>query len=213
MIKTSPAVTYKPQPLDIVACWGRDYMSRLITAGTYWPRRPRELRWGPSHVALVVPYRDRNRGLDGLYWLESTTKCPHPCIVSNRCISGIQLHRIEDRINDYTEHGGTVRTYSLQKDFRPSLVSLDYLENEIVKRDIGSKIPYDLLGAGMSRTIVLRNLLRMLGARRDHLFCSDLIALYLMRLGLFPADDPDAYYPGKLLNWLIPKPYGLTWES
>ena len=90
------------QPGDLVACYGSDWISRVIQWVTWSPFSTSELRLGPSHVAIMTE-SDR-----GLLWVESTTLCPHPCVVRGELVSGCQAHEPSNRIQDYLSMGGSV---------------------------------------------------------------------------------------------------------
>lgn len=103
----SPASGLQPefQPLDIAACYGTGFTANAIRWGTASLLAPPRLRIGPSHVAVLCEFHGR------MVWVESTTLCPHPCIILARHINGCQAHLPEIRIQDYVASGGHVDLY------------------------------------------------------------------------------------------------------
>lgn len=87
------------QPGDLLAFHGRGLTSAIINAFTWgWPFR-RPARWaGISHVA-VVGFHPHDMQAAALY--ESTTGSTLPCLYSGWPVSGVQCHRIEERLAEY----------------------------------------------------------------------------------------------------------------
>ena len=90
------------EPLDIAACYGTGFTANAIRWGTASLLAPPRLRIGPSHVAVLCEFHGR------MVWIESTTLCPHPCVIMARPITGCQAHLPEIRIHDYVAGGGHV---------------------------------------------------------------------------------------------------------
>jgi len=190
---------YEPMPGDIAACWGTDFQSRFISLVTARLRAPKGLKLSPSHVAFVAPDYHRTR----LLWYESTTMCGRKCLFWDRQRSGVQVHRIDDRASDYTGRGGKVVIYRLVSHDDMDEVATEYLQKKILFPFLQKRTPYDLRGALFSGLRVTSRLLSLLGFSREHLFCSDMIASILMRLGILELDDPDLYTPGGLMRLLV----------
>lgn len=189
---------YVPQSGDIAACYARDWSSRLISLGTYWPLSPTGLRVGPSHVALIAPRR--TYGVSELFWYESTTKCPRECLIAGEKVSGVQVHKIEDRISDYVDNGGKVAIYRSRRDLSTEQ-SFD-LEQMLLEQ-MTARVIYDMGGALSSGTRGLRWLLNQCAACNSDLFCSDQIADLLMEIGKLQRGNSNSYTPGRLLRVLV----------
>lgn len=189
---------YIPKPGDIAACWGVDLQSRIISLGTGRLCAPEGLRYGPSHVALIAPDFHKTR----LLWYESTTKCGRDCIFHQKPISGVQVHRIEDRVEDYNEHGGQVVIYRMVDEALLEEHDYDYMGRMLLDY-LHDDIPYDMRGAIISGLRVTCRMLSLLGVSRRHLFCSDMIASVLMRVDLMNLSDPDSFTPAGLLRTLV----------
>lgn len=85
---------YEFQPLDLAACYGTGLTARAVSYGTASLLAPARLRIGPSHVAILCEYHGR------MIWVESTTLCRHPCVVTGQSVSGCQAHLPETRLHD-----------------------------------------------------------------------------------------------------------------
>lgn len=184
-------------PGDITACYGSDGASRVISLATSSLLGPDGLRWSPSHVALCCGYQG------GVVWIESTTLCSHPCLVQQRVVSGVQVHDPADRISDYLGEGGQVRVFRLRE-----LHAFDPDEDELVTRllvgqFVRQQVTYDLRGALLSGTRVFQWTRLFPRADLESLFCSELIAAVLMRLGRMNHANPSRYNPGRLLRELV----------
>ena len=182
---------------DIAACFGTDVTSRTISALTSSPLAPHRLRWAPSHVAIVADWQK-----DTL-WIESTTLCPHPCEFHQRTIEGPQAHQPLVRIADYVQAGGRVDIY------RPTPVNQlckserHLLSDVLINNFVLASLPYDLAGALLSGTWLLQRTRLFPDADFHSLFCSELVAAVLMRLGRLNRDNPTRYHPGRLLRTLV----------
>ena len=184
------AAPFDFQPGDVVACFGRDAAARVISWATAWPLAPRGLRVGPSHVAIIC---DDGRPI----WVESTTLCRRPCLVRRRPVTGVQAHRPHDRLADY--RGGRVDVYRFH-----GLAKLSGGEQALLRRMVDHLLAeqgdYDLGGALISGTRLLRFLP---GAELRTLFCSELVAAVLMRLGRLNHANPARFHPARLLRDLV----------
>ena len=184
---------------DVVACFGTSAAARVISWGTASAIAPRGLRVGPSHVAIICEHRGRS------LWVESTTLCEHRCEVRGRPAAGVQAHPPGRRINDYVAAGGRVDVYRFTGLAALSVEERTLLHRLLVGHLLGS-LPgsggghYDLGGAVVSGTRLLR-LLK--GAELNALFCSELVAAVLMRLGRMNHANPARFHPARLLRELV----------
>lgn len=173
---------------DIIAFYGRDWQSRFISAVTA----------GPSHVGIVVewPMPAAHGGYDTeLVLIESTTKCPRPCLLQEKMFDGVQAQRPGTRIADY---GGRAKLFRLHE-FRELTPERQDDLTEVASKFIGK--PYDYRGAVWSGTRVLKYLLPY--ADLGSLFCSELIATCLQTIGLLCVTSPGDYNPGSLVRTLV----------
>lgn len=185
------------QPGDIAACFGADIASRAISVVTGSLRGPAGLHWGPSHVAILCPHAD------DLLWVESTTFCRRPCSVQGRLTSGVQAHPPRLRIADYVDADGRVDLYRLSGIETLSSAEAGLLSHILFRHFVARGVDYDLAGAVLSGTRVLSWTHLFPGADLNHLFCSELIAAVLMRLGRMARDNPSRFHPARLLRQLV----------
>ena len=179
---------------DIAACFGTGFAARGITLATASPLAPRGLRLGPSHVAIICRHRERP------LWVESTTLCEHKCCVRGEPTAGVQAHPPELRTADYLRAGGHVDIYRLTGINALSRDERTLLHRILVGHLLGVGGRYDLSGALVSGTRLLRLLP---GAKVDELFCSELVAAVLMRLGRMNHANPARFHPARLLRELV----------
>ncbi len=184
-------------PFDLAACYGTDPAARAITWLTASVLSPPRLRLGPSHVAVICEFHG------SLVWVESTTLCAHPCVILGRPVSGCQAHLPEMRIDDYVSAGGRVDLYRLSPVDRLSQFESDLLTKILVRHFIGREITYDLGGALLSGTRLFKRTRLLPSADLNELFCSELAAKVLMRLGRLNRDNPTKYNPASLLRQLV----------
>ena len=184
-------------PGDIAACYGTDAVSRFIRAATWSPLAPSGLRFGPSHVA-VLSESDR-----GLLWVESTTMCPHPCLIRGERVSGCQAHAPETRLQDYLEAGGRVELYRLTEINQLNREERLLLRGILFRHFLSDPVGYDLEGAILSGTRAIRWLGLLPGADLHSLFCSELVAAILMRLNRLNHANPTGFSPARLLRLLV----------
>ncbi|QDU39676.1 hypothetical protein Mal4_40220 [Maioricimonas rarisocia] len=185
------------QPLDIAACHGTGWTARAIRYGTASLLAPPRLRLGPSHVALMCEYHGR------MLWIESTTLAPRPCAILGGFIEGCQGHLPELRILDYLEAGGRVDVYRLAPIQTLSQAESELLTTILVRHFVGQRVTYDLGGALISGTRLLKRTSLLPAADLNELFCSELVAAVLMRLGRMNHDNPTRYHPAGLLRELV----------
>lgn len=185
------------QPGDLAACFGTDWISRTIRFGTASLLAPRRLRLGPSHVAILC----ERRGAP--LWLESTTRCGRPCAILGRPLSGVQSHLPVDRVRDYVNEGGRVDVYRLSPIDRLSRSESELLSRILIRRFLGNLVAYDVGGALLSGTRLFKRTLLFPSADANELFCSELVAAVLMRLGRMNRANPTRYNPSNLLRRLV----------
>ncbi len=185
------------QPLDLLACYGTDATARAITWLTASALAPQRLRLGPSHVAVIC------ERYGSPLWLESTTLCPHPCVVRGIKTTGVQGHLPEMRIDDYIRADGRVDVYRLSPVDRLSKIESELLTRILVRHFIGQQVTYDLGGALLSGTRLFKRTRLLPAADLNELFCSELVAKVLMRLGRINRANPTRYNPACLLRQLV----------
>ena len=174
---------------DVVACWGNDWVSRVISLMTCSLLPPWVLRWPPSHVAIIHREPDAEP-----IWYESTTMAPGRPASGKRPVYGVQEHRPAERWSDY---GGRCVVY------RPTVKLTTAQKQQMgveLRRFAAGHIPYDMTGALLSGMWVLRYLVP---ASRQRMFCSELIATVLQRVRLMNWGSPAGYSPGRLLRELV----------
>lgn len=194
---------YSPQAGDIFACWGADWMSRLISLETSSIRGPRAMRFAPSHVAIACS-RFYPQHLHQCWW-ESTTLADRACLEAGRKVAGCQVHEIENRIADYVEFGGTVSIYRLTEFDALSQAEetqLRTLLGSVVGDDVRHPVTYDTAGAICSGTRLVKRI-TFWRNQLDSLFCSELLAAVLQRLGRLCRENPSTFTPGRLMRRLI----------
>lgn len=186
------------EPLDIAACYGTDWTAKAIRIGTASPLfAPFGLKFGPSHVAVMAQHEGR------MLWTESTTLCAHPCLIRGKIENGCQAHEPGERIADYVDAGGRVDIWRLDPIQSLSMDESELASRIIVRHFIRANIHYDMRGAMLSGTRFIKRLWFLFGARVDEVFCSELIAHLLMRLGRMNIDNPTKYNPASLLRTLV----------
>lgn len=185
------------EPLDIAACYGTGVTAQAISYGTASLLAPRRLRIGPSHVAVLCEFHGR------MVWVESTTLCPHPCVILARHINGCQAHLPEMRIRDYVKADGRVDLYRLAPIEKLSRVESELLTRILVRHFIGKQVTYDLGGALVSGTRLFKRTRLLPSADLNELFCSELVAAVCMRLGRMNRSNPTRFNPACLLRELV----------
>ena len=185
------------QPLDIAACYGTGLTATTIRYGTASLWAPKRLRVGPSHVAVLCRFQGN------MVWMESTTLCPHPCVILGYQLDGCQAHLPEERIRDYVAAGGHVDLYRLSPIDRLSALESDLLTTILVKHFIGQRVTYDLGGALLSGTRLFKRTHLLPQADLNELFCSELVAAVLMRLGRMNRANPTQFNPASLLRQVV----------
>ena len=166
------------RPGDLLAFYRSDTISPAIEFATF----------GPSHVGIVAEYQG------DLRVFESTSLCKTPDLATGRSWSGVQVQRIEDRIEQY---GGKVKRLSLVDMWQLSTKESSLLSHILCKHWIGK--PYDIGGAILSGTQVFK-WTHLLPYPCEQLFCSQLVAACLMRLCRLGHENPAVYNPASLIR-------------
>lgn len=185
---------------DIVACYGRDALSRAISVGTLSlsPRTPRGLRFGPSHVALIVPCEGR------LVWAESTTLSDRPCLLRGEPVQGWQVHEIADRLADYQSQRATCDLYRLHPFYDFDVPETLDFERWAVAYWRARAVRYDARNALFSGSRLVRLLRLYKHSDLDAVFCSEYVAAVLRRMHRLATDcNPGRFSPGRLLRELV----------
>ena len=212
------------QPGSIVAFSGSGFTSQGIRwrTGKWWLLRPS--LW--SHVGLIVDITaedvERARyyaGLDpsrydyvqahppGICLLESTTMLDSPCLVTGKAISGVQCNLPGNRIKDYKGRVATLEPiWPLTEEQRARLAMLALMQ---------CGTPYDGRGVALIGTVALKYLRGPRAADRSSLFCSELAALNLWRIGLgYPKSKPGYASPASVVQCHERFTHGeLKWET
>lgn len=198
---------YEPKAGDIFACWGRDFVSRAISLETSSLFGPSDVRFAPSHVAIACPRwfpRDHRR----CFWWESTSLTHRECLEAGRVVSGCQVHDIVDRLRDYCETGGRVAVYRFTEFDALTEAEVQQLRTLLGKcvgdaeDDERQPVTYDTAGALCSGTRIVKRF-TFWRNQLDSLFCSELLAAVLQRLGRLCRENPSTFTPGRLLRRLL----------
>jgi len=182
---------------DVAACFGTDGISRTISIATASLLAPHRLRIAPSHVAIICEY------CGAPTWVESTTLCRHPCRITETHTSGMQAHYPEDRIDDYTRHGGRVDLYRLSAIDSLTTTESSLLTKILIHHFLADRVSYDTPGAIISGTRLFKYTRLLPRADLHQLFCSELIAATLQRLNRMNRANPTRFNPGSLCRTLV----------
>lgn len=183
------------QHADILACYGRDALSRTIEVCTGSPTiKPPFWRRGPSHVSIIA---NSPRGGDSVLALwEATTLCDQDDIITGKPKSGVQVHRIMDRLRAYP---GEVRRYSLVPSWKLDKREKDLLLDILIHHHTAG---YDYRGAGLSGTRIWK-LFRGYNPNPMADFCSELCAICLQRIGRMAICNPSRFNPANLISSIL----------
>lgn len=204
MIRSDEPLTIEPG--DIFACFGADAVSRFISYETSllsFPFAPAGLRLAPSHVAIACPRYEENSGQ--CFWFESTTMTHRPCLEAKRRVSGVQCHRIGDRLEDYLWEG-RVDVYRLTPINALCGHAVNDMRDDLISWFIREEVSYDVASAVFSGAVLMRSIDKLTGLmvpRFESVFCSQLIAAELMSLCRMNRDNPQRYTPGRLMRTLV----------
>jgi hypothetical protein len=168
-------------PGDIVVFFGSDWTSRAIELAT----------GGPSHVALI----SRDAAGEPLLF-ESTTLCDLPDRLTGKRRVGVQTHDPDERLAAYA---GTAARLRPAPAWRFNRYETDLLAR-MLRHLHGAD--YDLAGALLSGTRLFKWTSLMPYPDLGSLFCSELCAAVLMRLGRLPLSNPSTYHPAGLVRRL-----------
>lgn len=168
---------------DLLFFWGDDLVSRTIEFFTR----------GPSHVGILA--RGYAPDHERLLLFESTTLCKLPDVMAHAPIEGVQAHYPEDRIEAYP---GRVARMRLADFWRLDRDEADLLRGEVHELH---GLPYDLEGAVLTELRLTRHWFRPY-ADMGSVFCSEMCAALLMRLGRLGDDNPSRYTPAGLMRRL-----------
>ncbi len=190
---------------DIWVCHGTDAAARVIRWGTCvpWPFAPRGLRFGPSHVAICGSLEPATGGADVPMWIESTTLSRLPCVIQEKPVSGMQVHRPAERIAEYRARGGRVDLYRLAEIQTLDAAERALLNRILIEHMVVKGIRYDMTGAILSGTRAFKFTRLFPGASLNALFCSEVIAALLMRLNRMRRDNPTKFNPASLMRELV----------
>lgn len=184
------------QPGDILAFHGTSLSCRTIRYGTASFFGPRQLRVGPSHVGIMVHARD---------WLlvEATSLCRHACWVTGRQIDGAQAHLADYRVHDYVAAGGRVDVYRLNPISALGGDDSRKLAALALHHFVEPGVHYDLPGALLSGTRLLKFSRLLPGADLNQIFCSEMVARLLMEVNRLCRGNPGWFNPASLLRRLV----------
>ena len=164
---------------DLLIFYGRDWTSRIIECATR----------GPSHVGIICPHAER-----GPLLFESTTLREIPCLLTGKCVQGVQAHEPATRIAAYP---GAVARMQLAQAWRLNEAEIGLLHDWLMHV---AHEPYDLRGALISGTRLFKWTALMPYPDLESLFCSELCAAALMRLARMPLENPSLYNPASLVR-------------
>ena len=136
-------------------------------------------------------------------WVESTTLCRHPCVIRRKCVSGAQAHLPSHRITDYVNAGGRVDLYRLTPIDQLSVAESGLLTRILITHFIRREVSYDTGGALLSGTRLFKHTRLLPRADLNQLFCSELAAKVLMRLGRLNRANPTKFNPATLIRRLV----------
>lgn len=198
-------ITHRPDTLvsgDIIACYGTDAVSRMISLGTSSLLAPRGTRIAPSHVAIIADF-------DGSpLWCESTMLSERQCLLSHRLVRGVQVHPPEGRIRDYVDRGGRVVVFRLSP-IDTLTAEEGAMITQMIRGFVSVQATYDTIGALISgtrifkRTRIVPLLSHWLRIDLDALFCSEMIAAILQRIGRMNRDNPTKFSPASLVRTVV----------
>jgi len=174
----------KWQAGDVLAFYGTDWLSRLISLATFG---------GPSHVGIVCEYNNL-----GWVLVESISECKRQCLIANALAKGCQVHYPEARIADYALSGARCELWRLTPQWALRHERGDLLTEILIDQVVRHHDPYDLFGAALSWT----RLSHLTDASYHSFFCSALAAWGLMRVGRIPINNPRLYSPAGLIRQL-----------
>jgi len=182
---------------DIFACYGSDRVSKTISIGTGSIFAPKRLKLGPSHVAIACQW------MGSMYWVESTTMSATPCAIGGERVRGCQAHYPGQRIAEYTSEGGHVDHYRLTKIFELSGDESELMSHVLIRHFVLKSTGYDMGHVLLAGTRLFKASRLFPGADLDRVFCSELIAAVLQRIGRINHRNPTKFSPGTLMRELV----------
>jgi len=167
---------------DILGCSGNSWQSAAIATLTYG------LPWySLSHVMILAPYQ----GQLAIY--ESTMGCSMPCLAAGCAISGVQVHPLRERIENYD---GKVWHYPLAS-------YLNAAESQKLEAYLTAQLgkAYDELGAFEAGGLLwsLWNAKRH-PAYQTSMFCSKLCAAAHAEIGRFNTRNINQWSPNHFVR-------------
>lgn len=166
---------------DIIGFSGRSLRSGLINLATGGIPL-----WGISHVGIIAT-------LDKRILLFDSTEAPGVCSVTGNFHRGVQAHHLSDVLADYK---GRVWHYPLYR-------RLYQHENDRLGVYLGGVLGhgYDKAGAVRAGGLLFAKLNALIyGQDLAELFCSELLAAALSRIGIFPTVNASRWNPNKLIR-------------
>ncbi len=170
------------KPGTIIAFWGTDWLSQLISVSTL----------GPSHVGIIGGLKLDKCAGPIIY--ESTTLSYEPCLINDEFIDGVQAHCLASRVASYK---GAVHAYHLHPSLELSPLETMKLDGYL-KSMLGKT--YDTKAAVFSATHLLKY--RFKHPDLDTIFCSALVARALMLLNRMNWSNPEWFSPSGLVHEL-----------
>jgi hypothetical protein len=178
--------SHKPRPEvkagDIIGFSGDSWMSFGISVATLGIPF-----WDLSHVGIIGEHEGE------LLLFESTTLSDLACVIQEKRVSGVQAHRMDDRVQAYR---GKAWLYPVYRSlYPPESKRLSSFLTKHIGKD------YDTIGAVRSGGKVcswIESLLR----RQDlsSLFCSELCAAAFQCTGILPTDNASRWNPNRLVR-------------
>ena len=175
---------------DVLAFVGDGFTSRAIELGTYltsWPWW--SLKLPPSHVGIIAEYQGRK------VLVESTTLCPHSCLVLGKRHKGVQVQDPTQRVIDY---GGRCEVWRLLPKYRLDLLERRKLSAFLLEC-VTEEDDYDMLRAVLSGTNFAS---RWFDPAPHQQFCSMLCYSALEHIHRLPITNPARINPARLLRWM-----------
>ncbi|MHB1033263.1 MAG: hypothetical protein ACYC35_05050 [Pirellulales bacterium] len=191
---------------DLLAFSGRGCLSRWIQIGTCskWSHVG-GIAWTPKRQlqnlrrsgVLDVPEARLADWRDCYLLYEATTLVNLPCRITGRPIRGVQAHQPAERLAGYDGRAWRLR---LDPDWRLSAEESTRLTAYLVSK-IGRR--YDERGALLSGTRLLKRHWWWGRADLATLFCSELWAGALERIGRLPIENPSTFSPAELIRAMV----------
>lgn len=191
-------------PGDILAFHGTDLASQAVKFGTAWPIDLWGMHSPPTHVGIMAEgVVSKSQFAGNCFLVESTTLSQRKCLYADQPIQGVQVHFPMSRVADYVKAGGRVDVYRLTR-FNQLLRGESAMLTAMVHIALNQRLRYDMRGAIFSATRASALLRPWLYTDVESVFCSELIACILQRLGLMSRwRIPSFYNPARLIRELL----------